>query len=499
MLTFRNWLGIFELEGTFPTVESLRFENVRQPRLSIESLLKLFPNIRTIEYPSSEELTICYDRKVNEPIVFRLPWVFIKRISVQKYGTSSVPELGSVMIFAPFLSPGKAAPEIRCQVIETFLTHPEWYDDKATAMYQMWILKNGISFLPLCMKNGYMNLLNKLVFEQNIPFTSAAFDAIIQAAEDQKDTALKAAFIGAKEKHHDLAKINQRMETLASNDLENPLRPHAMQRLWSWSNQEDGTLCIKKLKYDTEAPMMESSILIPSEIAGKKVAEVTGAVFRESQAEEIIFPESIEWIRGKVLEGNRAIQRVRFLGPVRIIPESAFSGCENIKSITFCDKEQWIGRPDDQLLSEFQQEYPEKLDSIVILRKAFEYCYRIEGVRLNRAVLEDSAFYNSGLRRIHLRDVMAIPKRCFESCTMLELADIQGTVVIGPMAFYGCSDLQELHVSDSLTSVGTQAFAYCKKLSRIYLHNVSRPGQIRRLFQNNENYRKIEFIQTNEP
>ncbi|MBQ7486388.1 MAG: leucine-rich repeat protein [Clostridia bacterium] len=402
-----------------------------------------------------------------------------------------------ISLYAPYVSPGMVDRTLRCSLIETYVAHPDWYDEAASQKIDNWLKKNGDIFLPLCMKNGYQLVIHHLVCEKKIRFPARVYDTLIEKAEADNDTAMKAALLSAKGQYYDLAKLNQRNETLAMNDLENPMRVHAMQKYWSWLTAGDESLCINKMKNDAFETTL-NQVYVPSEIGGKKVRQVSGSVFQNAKAREIIFPEEIEVIQGPLFHGSNHIERVRFDGPVRVIPERCFQNAYKLRQVTFSGMDYWIGEMSGSVLPDTDSRDQEKDPcTMLIMQSAFENCTHIEKLFLNHAVLSDEAFTRSGLETITLRDVLVIPRSCFEDCTEMTSADIRGTVVIEYNAFCNCRNLTELHVSGHLAAVKNQAFYMCYSLKTVYMHNVRYPSVIKKLIKNGRN-NNIEFVPVND-
>ena len=81
------------------------------------------------------------------------------------------------------------------------------------------------------------------------------------------------------------------------------------------------------------------------------------------------------------------------------------------------------------------------------------------------------AFYNcSGLTNITISDsVTSIGGAAFNNCSGLTSVTIGDSVTsIGGSAFFGCSSLTSVTIGDSVTSIGEWAFSGCSSLTSVY-------------------------------
>lgn len=63
-----------------------------------------------------------------------------------------------------------------------------------------------------------------------------------------------------------------------------------------------------------------------------------------------------------------------------------------------------------------------------------------------------------------------IGKDCFKDCSQMKELTIPNSITtIGPSAFYGCSSLSKVSMPSSIVSIGSNAFHLCSLLSKIAL------------------------------
>lgn len=124
-------------------------------------------------------------------------------------------------------------------------------------------------------------------------------------------------------------------------------------------------------------------------------------------------------------------------GKLETLPEKAFFGCKNLKSVTIPDSVAIIG------------------DS------AFNACYDLNEITIPDNVTEigDSAFFECWkLARVTMgNSVISIGDRAFYSCSIEDVVLPNGLQTIGDRAFWKC-DLTSITIPNSVEEVGVQAF-----------------------------------------
>lgn len=134
--------------------------------------------------------------------------------------------------------------------------------------------------------------------------------------------------------------------------------------------------------------------------------------------------------------------------PVTRIEDGAFSGCEDLTSITLPDSVTYIGA------------------------WAFRYCINLTEVRLPKGLksIEDSTFLScDSLTSITLPgSVTSIGDKAFFLCYSLTSITLPGSVTsIGDEAFRGCSSLTSVDIPEGAVRIGELAFDDCENLAKI--------------------------------
>ena len=134
---------------------------------------------------------------------------------------------------------------------------------------------------------------------------------------------------------------------------------------------------------------------------------------------------------------------------VTSIGQSAFSGCDNLKSVSISTN----------------------IESIE--RELFSSCYSLESVTIpaNVESIGDKAFNCcSGLKSVTIMDgVKSIGSRVFMDCDSLTSLTIPSSVrTIGDMAFNDCDKLNNLTINKGVTSIGGLLVEWCPNLHTVY-------------------------------
>lgn len=99
-----------------------------------------------------------------------------------------------------------------------------------------------------------------------------------------------------------------------------------------------------------------------------------------------------------------------------------------------------------------------------------DYCnYQNE----KKILIQNCYYLRSGLgsELFHLEEIVLeffgteIPKHCFANCVTLRRITINGDITtLGPYAFFGCKQLQELHLPDTIRIISNHCFTECTAL-----------------------------------
>ena len=277
------------------------------------------------------------------------------------------------------------------------------------------------------------------------------------------------------------------------------------------------------------------SIVIPSEYNGKKITSIGDGAFKGCyNLKNITLPNTIKTI-GVEAFSECSFSTIVIPNGVETIKDNAFNCCLELKSITLpnsvttignrafyrCEKLANITLPNNlETIGQEAFAYCELLENVVIPNSvasigfgAFYYCENITTITLPfiGSKLDDSEITWIGyifgaqnykknedflpymLEKVIITKGTIIGDVAFYGCSQLTEIVIPNSVIsIGQSAFYGCEYLTSIELPDSLTTIGAAAFAECTNLETILIpNNVTTIDQY--AFQNCTNLKEVEL------
>ncbi|MDD7193756.1 MAG: leucine-rich repeat protein [Clostridiaceae bacterium] len=222
-----------------------------------------------------------------------------------------------------------------------------------------------------------------------------------------------------------------------------------------------------------------------------------------------------------VLPDINTLETATFAEGATKVPDYAFSGCYNLKSVTIPNTATNIGReafyncsslenitiPDNTTnIGEYAFYNCTNIESITVPEKvsfigynAFYGCSSLTAVNFNAENCECgyNAFYNCPVKTLNIganvnnlpriitletvtfaEGATKIPDYAFSGCNNLKSVTLPNTVTnIGREAFYNCSSLESITIPKKVTYIGSEAFYYCSNLETVNF-NAESCGQI---------------------
>ena len=263
---------------------------------------------------------------------------------------------------------------------------------------------------------------------------------------------------------------------------------------------DDGTACITKYNGNDE------KVIVPEKLDGIRVTDIGYSAFYGcTNLKEITIPDSVENIGDNPFMGCKNLLNINISAnnptlefvdnaliyksekrlvcylsaseeskyeiskEIKVIGDSAFSECENLKEITIPDSVVYIGNY-SFLKCENLKEIciPEGLR--LIGKSTFYGCKNLTKINIPESVkfIDNSAFYLcENLTEINIPDgVQSIGDRAFIFCDKLTEVNVpDGTQAIGYRTFYACKNLTKINIPASVKYIGEEAFDMCFMLT----------------------------------
>lgn len=193
---------------------------------------------------------------------------------------------------------------------------------------------------------------------------------------------------------------------------------------------------------------------------GEKLTEIGEGAFYGSGITSVSLPNSLKTI-GKNTFGECSLLKQVVLGNgIDGIVDGMFSGCGSLEQITLPKNVTYIGCESFSGTGLKEIDIPETVTSVG--EQAFAWCQSLEKavIKNNMAYIAESAFANCGLKDITIgNQIETIGKYAFTNNENLETIVIPNSVTkIQYGAFYGCTNLLEIELPDSVKAIEGAAF-----------------------------------------
>ncbi len=188
------------------------------------------------------------------------------------------------------------------------------------------------------------------------------------------------------------------------------------------------------LVYITKYKGNNTRVVLPSKAKGYDVYGIYPQAFANSQVEEVVLSDSIQYIGENAFYNCLFLEKVFATDSLNIIDNRAFSNCK--------------------YLVEFSGAY--HITKIGV--SAFYGCELLEKFDFTDSLVElgASAFGNTGLTSLYLPDsVRSVGSSCFSECVNLESANVQ---IISSSMFYSSSKLKNIVLRDGIKRLEYECF-----------------------------------------
>ena len=220
---------------------------------------------------------------------------------------------------------------------------------------------------------------------------------------------------------------------------------------------DDGTLEITKYAGNS------ATCVIPGEIDGKKVTEIGDSAFKGcTELTSITIPDGVTGIGNKAFSDCTSLETVTIPASVTYVRDSAFYGCTSLKSVTVPESVTYIGG------YAFAECYSLKYADIPanvtgIGTSPFCNCRSLENINTDEAnkcyTTVDGVLYDKDKT-----ELINYPAGKKDSSYVIP----EGIRTIREKAFYGCLNLCELTIPDSVTEIESGAFECSSLISDEY-------------------------------
>ena len=189
------------------------------------------------------------------------------------------------------------------------------------------------------------------------------------------------------------------------------------------------------------------SVLVPSEINGKRVYEIVeGAFAHNATLKHIAFSEGIKRIGFRICEDCQNLEYIKIPDSVYYIGNGLALSCEKLERVVIGDGATFMG------------EY------------CFDGCTNLKTIKIGEKIsqIDHNAFsYCHSLEEIELpNSLTAIKYHAFYGCSELDFVEIpNGVTLIEDNAFCFCSNLKIIIVPPSVAKIGNNVFGECHKLT----------------------------------
>lgn len=212
-----------------------------------------------------------------------------------------------------------------------------------------------------------------------------------------------------------------------------------------------------------------------------------GTSSNEIMTEEVIISNNITSLGDHAFANYENLKEITVPNSVTKIGESAFYNCKNLSQITLSENISELKNQTFAMCSSLK-EINISSNIKTFGYRIFQGCTNLTTANVYASQLSDALFYNcKNLDNVNLTsEVTTIPTQCFYNCKLsnfeipsqitkiedeafmlsgiTEFQTNNNLVEIGDYAFYGCNNLKQINIPNTIKDFGQSVFENCKNL-----------------------------------
>lgn len=223
---------------------------------------------------------------------------------------------------------------------------------------------------------------------------------------------------------------------------------------------------------------------------GNKLETIGGYAFLQCESlSNVTFPDGLQQIGDYAYQGCRSLTSVELPSTVNTVGRGAFSECESLTYMSLPEVYGANGSTDFYFsyifsgygASDNTHCIPNSLSRVKITAtsipdNAFMYCKQLKTIEIpNADIIGSNAFYDcSSLENLVLSEnLTTIQAYAFKDCYALSSIDLPSSVTsLGDYAFSGCQQLKKIELPSSVETVGQSAFDGCSNIEEMTLPKI---------------------------
>lgn len=453
----------FDAPKAFSQVETITFNPPGDIKIEIDLYLKQFPNLKhlNINFQTPHVFVLEYNRAIECAASER-------DIQINVSGAKQITDCGRSGHCRYHLnfsgtSMGRVTGFIRVCLIEDIFERTELLPEEQVEHCKSWIKANGKSVYKTLLDWERTDILAKILACKEIRWPLSVYEALLEEKDIKDNVELKSAVMSSCKQHHNMAKANEKKNNEELKDLIEPERRHAMKKVWGWTENHDGSICITA--YKSQEPVAD--LFVPDKICGKTVTEIGPNAFKWCKATAITVPESVSKIGASAFYGCKNLTTLNILGHVKVIPSCMCFDDTSLKTLIIPDDVDVIGRDAFRNTSLTSLPAP---SAKYIGQQAFSNT-NIRKLDMHNTILDKCAFLGCPYLvsvTISSDYPTVIPDQAFSSCRALKSLELHGVVSIGDKAFEDCCQLETVFFHSPVDTMGLWSFGNLLTIKKVY-------------------------------